>query len=260
MMRFFQSLLLAITFLISVGFSPFYQNKKSNVVDLRKFERSVHSQNGEDGVIRKIFDCIEAPTKYFVEFGASDGFFLSNTLLLREHGWKGLLLDSEFDNPGLNLHKEFITAENINQLFEKYEVPFEFDLLSIDIDFNDFHVWNALNEKYKPRVVVVEYNGNFSPTEDKVVKYNPKHRWDYTNYFGASIRAFYHLARKKGYSLVYAESWGVNLFFVRDDLIQNSPYKFLNVNNVDKLAVQMTWHRQDPYYRPYVSSLSLIRP
>ena len=55
-----------------------------------------------------------------------------------------------------NLHKEFVTAENINRIFEKYSVPFQFDLLSIDIDYNDFYLWNALDAKYTPFVVVID--------------------------------------------------------------------------------------------------------
>tara|TARA_Y100001935_G_C17281180_1_gene497571 strand:- start:1118 stop:1249 length:132 start_codon:yes stop_codon:yes gene_type:complete len=43
-------------------------------------------------------------------------------------------MDGGNENDAINLKKEFITAENINELFEKYNVPESFDLLSIDID------------------------------------------------------------------------------------------------------------------------------
>ena len=43
-------------------------------------------------------------------------------------------------------------------------------------------------------------------------------RWDGTNFFGASLSAFAALGRYCGYTLVYADQRGVNLFFVADEL------------------------------------------
>jgi hypothetical protein len=50
---------------------------------------------------------------------------------------------------------------NVNELFIKYGIKNEFDFLSIDIDSNDYWVWKALDNKYRPRVVSVEFNANF---------------------------------------------------------------------------------------------------
>lgn len=133
------------------------------------------------------------------------------------------------------MHKESITAENINDLFAKYDVPNEFDLLSIDLDFNDFYVWKALDNSYQPKVIVIEYNATHQANEDKVVHYDANGQWDRTNYFGASLLAMYNLGREKGYSLVYAENSGVNCFFVRDDILANINSQFLNVNDVQAL-------------------------
>jgi hypothetical protein len=77
-------------------------------------------------------------------------------------------------------------------------------------------------------VVVIEYNSTFPPPEDKVVVYDPNSKWDVDTYQGASIQAMYNLARTLGYSLVAAESFGYNLFFVRDDIEHN----FYGVNDV----------------------------
>ncbi len=234
-------------------------------IDLSRYEKSICSQNGEDGVIEAIFNIIGTSSKYYVEFGANDGEWISNTKYLRKKfGWNGLLLDCDFENPSINLHKEFITAQNINDLFEKYKIPEDFDLLSIDIDYNDFHVWQALEAKYRPRLVVIEYNATHLPWEDKVVKYDPSQQWDGSNYSGASILSFYKLARKKGYSLVYAESVGVNLFFIRDDVLEGQNYRFKNINEVEKIYRAPTYgqgpnggHPADPIERKYVES-SLI--
>ena len=133
-----------------------------------------------------------------IEFGAGDGVDASNTYFLRLQGWNCLLLDRLFEIPEYNLHKEFISKENINDLFYKYEVPFDLDLLSIDIDYNDFYVWMALDPKFEAKVVVIECNATHPPDEDKVVQYRRLYAWDGTNYFGASVQALYNLGKAKG--------------------------------------------------------------
>ena len=244
----------------------YFKASEPRSIDLSAFEETVYSQNGEDGVIRKIFKTIGTGSKFFVEFGGHDGRAMSNTRNLRKHHhWKGLLFDCEHENLKIHLHKELITADNINTVFEKYKVPHHLDLLSIDIDYNDFYVWKALDDKYRPRLVVIEYNASHLPTEDKVVEYNPAYFWDGSNYYGASILALYNLAREKGYSLIYAENRGVNLFFLRDDLIDERKLYFKDMNNVKNIYKFPSYnvgplggHPQDPFDRPYVSSNLLL--
>jgi|GEM_PF-1644716 len=234
-------------------------------IDLSSYETSLYSQNGEDGILSKLFQLIEPTTRYCVEFGADEGFINSNTYLLRKQGWNCLLLDRMHEDPNINLHKEFITAENVTALFDKYNVPHDLDLLSLDIDYNDFHVWKALDEKFKPAVVLIEYNATHLPLEDKVVKYLPYFCGDGTNYFGASILALYNLGRSKGYSLVYAEKAGVNLFFIRDDILEEKKLRFKDMNDVEKLYRFPTYgkgpnggHRKDPNNRAYLTSSDFL--
>jgi len=231
----------------------------SQEIDLSPYEASLYSQNGEDGVLSKIFEIIGASSKYCVEFGAYDGITGSNTCLLRKQGWDSLLLDRMFDIPKMNLHKEFITAENITTLFDKYKVPPNLDLVSIDIDYNDFYVWQALDPKYQPKVVVIEYNSAHLPDQDKVAKYMPYYCGDGTMYYGASILALFNLGRSKGYSLVYAEKAGVNLFFIRDDVLKEKNLQFKDMNNVEKLYQKPTAiHREDSKNRVFLSSDDLL--
>jgi len=120
-------------------------------------------------------------------------------------------------NPLADVKKEFITAENIESLFAKYQVPREFDLLSIDIDGNDFWVWQKIG--YRPRVVVIEYNAHFAPDLRRSIPYDPAFQWRGTDYFGASLLAMKELGQSKGYTLVHCERTGANAFFVATDTL-----------------------------------------
>ena len=89
-------------------------------LDLARFEKKIYSQNGEDGVLQKIFTLIGTTNKYYVEFGVEDGREC-NTRILRG-SWTGLLMDGGYEDLEINLHQEFITAENVVDLFKKYDV------------------------------------------------------------------------------------------------------------------------------------------
>ena len=200
----------------------------SDKIFLSQIERHEFSQFGEDGITEKIFETIGFTNKFYLDFG---GTATSNNseILHKKHGFTGVLWncdDTECDYT--KIHTESVNAENIISLCEKYEIPKEFDFLSIDIDGNDWYVFRTLCSVYKPRVVVIEYNASFPPPEDKVVVYDPNFSWKCDTYHGASMQAIYNLARSLGYSLVSAESTGYNLFFIRDDI----QYNFYGTNDV----------------------------
>ena len=132
-------------------------------------------------------------------------------------------------NYALDIKNEKVTAENIQQLLIKYDVPKRFDLLSIDIDFNDYWVWKAITN-YSARVVVIEFNSSIPPTESRVVPYDPNARWDGTNYFGASLLALTKLGLEKGYTLLGCDSNGVNAFFCQSDL-----HSEIKINGIQEL-------------------------
>ena len=200
---------------------------------LNRFEFQAFSQFGEDGIIEEIFRRIGTTNQYFVEFGVETGVETNTTYLLYK-GWKGLWLDGSDENintikqnfskafakGNLNAIQGFITAENIEQLFQKGNVPVEFDLLSIDIDRNDYYVWDAIRH-YQPRVVIIEYNSIFRPGCEFVVDYDANAMWDGTSNTSASLESLYQLGLKKGYKLVASTFSGVNAFFVREDLIKD---------------------------------------
>ncbi len=201
--------------------------------ELQAAERQVSSQNGEDGVLDLLFGALGTTNKFFVEFGCGNGAECNGAYLIQQ-GWTGLQMDGEYAsvNPRAVVHKEFITAENVNDIFRKHGVPDAFDLLSIDIDGNDFWVWRAIASR--PRVVLIEYNASVHPMERLTVPYDPALAWAGTDFFGASLRALKELGEQKGYVLVYCDRCGVNAFFVARDLL---PYGFepLSIEEIYKL-------------------------
>lgn len=190
--------------------------------DLESSASSHYSQGGEDGVLLRLFERIGTRNGRFVEFGAWDGLHLSNTANLRlNHGWSGLLMEASDRADGVLVQREYVDPGNVEALFDRYDVPRDFDLLSIDIDGHDYWVWNAINS-YTPRVVVVEYNIFFMPGSAKTIVYDADYRWDhkrYHRYHGASLAAFEKLGRRKGYVLAYTEPYCPNAIFVREDAL-----------------------------------------
>jgi hypothetical protein len=212
-------------------------------IDLAKYERTVYSQFGEDGVVEKIFEVIEPTHKYAVEFGASDGVTDNNMRrLVLEDGWGGLqiegnekyarqLAENYKDHPSVKTLQAWIYPGNIEIIFEENGVPRDFDYLVIDIDSNDYYVWRAIRD-FRPKVVQIEYNGAYPPPQLAVVDFHPLNYWDGTDYHGASIQSYYELGKKKGYELVYGNQAGNNLFFVDREYFglfgieNNSPERF----------------------------------
>jgi hypothetical protein len=198
---------------------------------LNQFEYQVFSQFGEDGIINEIFQRIGTTNRYFIEFGVENGTECNTTNLLHD-GWQGLWIEANANHYStivasfskaiqqqqLVVKNSFITSENIEELFKAGGALREPDLLSIDIDRNDYHVWRAI-DNFRPRVIVIEYNAIFRPGQHFVVEYDANATWDGSSYFGASLDAYYQLGLTKGYRLVGCSFSGVNAFFVREDLV-----------------------------------------
>jgi hypothetical protein len=197
---------------------------------LLRYGFKVYSQHDEDGIIQEIFRRIGASKRTFVEFGVETGIECNTVKLLIE-GWRGLWIEanaqagkaisSTFDtflkDRRLTLKQSLVTAENINTLINSADLDGEIDLLSIDIDFNDYWVWKAITA-VNPRVVAIEYNAGLRPPMSLTVPYQPNRAGDGTNFFGASLEALVRLGRVKGYRVVGCNISGSNAFFVREDL------------------------------------------
>jgi hypothetical protein len=199
----------------------------SRPLGLSPFELSFFSQNGEDGVLAEILRRIGAGGEFFVEVGASTNE--ANCLLLADvFGWSGIFLESDAEEldglvrkysgvPRVQAIHAHVTKTNFNSTLLKAGVTREFDVLSIDIDGNDYWLWDALTD-YSPRVVIIEYNPGIEPSREVVQPYRPERPWDGTSFYGASLGALRRLAAKRGYRLVHVELTGTNAFFIRRDL------------------------------------------
>ena len=196
-------------------------------------EFRVFSQWGEDGLIQYLLSRVPSPNKVFVEFGV-ENYIESNTRFLAINDrWSGLVMDGSAANVefirrdsiswacDVKSVTAFITRENINELLESNGIRGDIGLLSIDIDGNDYWVWEAI-ECISPRIVVCEYNSLFGLVARVTVPYDPafvRAKAHYSKvYYGASIAALEALGRSKGYTLVGGNSGGNNVFFVRNDL------------------------------------------
>jgi hypothetical protein len=217
--------------------------------NLRHFEKRVFSQNGEDGMLEEIFRRIGITNRVFVEFGVQDGIQCCTRNLLENFSWSGTWFECSAEHVAnakemfrefpITIVERFLTAEQIAAVFVDAGVNRECDLMVIDVDGNDYWMWNALAEQFRPRVVVVEYNGTFGPKEEWIMPYDPQHRYDMTAYFGASLTSFTSFASKHGYSLVGCDSEGVNAFFVRNDAAKGL---------FDGLDKAPAYHYVAPYY------------
>ncbi len=185
--------------------------------DLTSFEAQVFSENGEDGVLERLLQLVGETNRFCVELGVGDGKVCNTRRLVEQCGWQGVWIDAR-PQPDPRIRSAWVQADNVNCLLRESSVPQQFDVLSIDLDGNDYWVWESLH--YSPRIVVVEYNASVPPHECRAVPYDPEFRWDHrTDYFGAGLLAFERLGRRKGYALVHCEAKGVNAFFVAYSLV-----------------------------------------
>ena len=232
--------------------------KQADPKTLTAYGFTAFSQTDEDGILEEIYQRIGTTNKQFLEFGCGNGLENNSTYLLFT-GWQGLWMDGSRENievvrqkfptylaaGRLKAIETFITLENINGLIEQSGLDKNLDLLSIDIDGNDYWIWEII-DGVQPRVVVIEYNAIFRPPHKIVQEYNPAHRWRGTNYFGASLKALEELGERKGYRLVGCSFSGANAFFIRQDLIG------------DRFSAPFTaeHHYRAPRYDGFVRGLS----
>jgi hypothetical protein len=196
---------------------------KGEVRTFDKYRKDIRSQNGEDGVTLEILKRLKIDKGWFCEFGAWDGKHLSNSYFLISKGWKGVYIEGD-KNKYSELVKNvkgfkniiyhicvYVTAKGKNSLdniLANTSLPNDFEILSIDIDGDDYFVWKNL-KKYKPKIVIIEVNSGYSPNIEITSTKNNK---------GTSFFSMVQLGKRKGYLPVYHTG---NIFFVRKDYVNN---------------------------------------
>ena len=199
---------------------------------LKRAGFGVFSQFDEDGIIQFLINHVEIKNQTFIEFGV-EHYEESNTrFLLMNDNWQGLVMDGSEENVDyikndrvsrkydLQSYCEFITKDNINELIRRAGFDSDLGLLSVDIDGNDYWVWEAINS-IQPRIVVSEYNSvlGLDPVSIPYQADFFRTKAHYSNlYYGCSLSALTHLASKKGYVFVGSNLRGNNAFFIRKDL------------------------------------------
>lgn len=207
---------------------------RGDLPDIKEAEFKVFSQFGEDGILQYLIRKagIGPELHTFVEFGVETYEEANTRFLLINDNWSGLIIDGSPANiarvressiywrNGLTAIAAFIDADNINQLIGDNGFRGEIGLLSVDIDGNDYWVWDRL-DVVNPVIVVAEYNSVFGADHAITVPYDPgfvRSNAHYSHlYWGASLKALSMIADRKGYALVGCNSAGNNAFFVRRD-------------------------------------------
>lgn len=203
---------------------------------LHDVEFRCHSQNGEDGILLFLMSVIGTSSRRVVEICAGDGIECNAANLIINHGWQGLLFDGDADQvargqefyrtaPNTRMSppsfiNAWITAETIDALVIKHGFSGEVDLLSLDLDGNDYWILKALTSVQR-NVIVLEFNAGCGPVRSVSMSYREDYRLNLQQMpyrCGASLAAFTKLTKARGYRLVGVQSLGFNAFFVKNGL------------------------------------------
>ncbi len=177
---------------------------------LIEYARNVTSQHGENGIVEKVLEVIGNSDKWCVEFGSWDGRRCSNTFdLIDSKGYSAVLIEGDRRRFGdllntfednkkiipVNAFVGFNEDDNLDSILKDTNIPHDFDFLSIDIDGNDYHIWEAVRD-YKPKLVVIEFN----PTIPSSIEFVQPRDLSVTQ--GSSLLSMVKLGRQKGYELI----------------------------------------------------------
>ena len=209
------------------------------VEELRDAEFRVFSQFGDDGIVEWLVSRVGVPreAERFVEIGVEDYREANTRFLLVNRNWSGLIVDrgdahvravrasSLMWRHNVRPVSALVDRDNVNRLLAEHGFDRDLGLLSIDVDGNDYWIWEAVATE--PLLVVVEYNSLFGPARAVTIPYDAgfdRTRAHHSNlYFGASLGALALLAERKGYRLLGSNSAGNNAYFVRVDVRTDLP-------------------------------------
>jgi hypothetical protein len=221
--------------LLGRGLAETIKNKK-HINLLQDVEFKVFSQFGDDGIIQWLVHNLDVSATTFIEFGV-ENYRESNTrFLMMNDNWSGFVMDGMPSNVDqinkaeyfwryqLSTKAIFIDRENINELLREANFGRDIGLLHIDLDGNDYWIWEAITE-VSPDILILEYNSVFGVDRAITVPYDKT--FYRTNahssnlYFGASLKALYNLSKEKGYTFIGSNSAGNNAYFIKNDKVND---------------------------------------
>lgn len=226
--------------------------QKIHIINIVK----IYSQNGEDGILEQICKELNINTGILCEFGASDGVSSSNSLNLIKKGWKGMFIEGNINDYrklvetmksyNVTLINDYIQNESddkhsLNTYLKQHNFPLDFDMLSIDIDMNDYYVWKNLTD-FIPKIVIIETNSYRDPVYEEIPSSSPIFDDILSKWYpsrvrcGSSYMSIVKLGLSKGYIPI---SYTGNIIFIHRKYIQllkqfpykisDDPYDYLNL-------------------------------
>jgi hypothetical protein len=230
--------------------------KDLTLEELDDYGFGIFSQFNEDSIIQFLISKINF-NKTFIEIGTENYEEANTRFLLEKDNWSGLIIDSSQKNMdfvkkqnyfwrhNLLTHHAIIGKENINNILKNIKFAKNLGILSIDIDGNDYWVWDAIDE-ISPQLVIIEYNAKFGDEKSVTIKYDKNFKRSKVGLekliYGASLSALDKLGNKKGYSLICTNKNGNNAFFLNQ--------KYLN-NLIKPKSVKEVYKKS--YFREYLT-------
>jgi hypothetical protein len=203
--------------------------------DIKDAGFRVYSQFEEDGIILYVLSMIGFKTRRVVEMCCGDGTECMATNLILNHGFEGFLFDGSESKvcaakaffagkKDCLLYQPFvthawITAENVNDLNINAGCKGEIDLLSLDMDGNDYWIFKAL-DVVQPRLIIAECNNVIPTNRSLTIEYdpnftNPAPGGHFTAHAGMSALAMQKLCKQRGYRMIGAHRHGFNVLFLK---------------------------------------------
>ena len=200
-----------------------YEKINDNIYDLTTYYNNIYSQRGSDGILEKIMKELNINNGFFIEFGAWDGIYLSNTRILFNKGWSGCYIEGDsnkfkqlvknYENTNIICINEYIYPTNdegttLDDIYNKYIIDKEIELLSIDIDGRDYEIFENL--KIKPKIIIIEGGFSWHPCLRTKIPYDIA-----KDNLQQPLFITIKLGKSKGYQPIV---FNQDLFLLRDDL------------------------------------------
>lgn len=220
---------------------------QKHAIPLHQCGFKVFSQFEEDGLLLACIAALNLKSKVALEVGSNNCVNSNIANLILNHNWQGCFIDGDESNlnigrkfykkalgnwqPQPQFKKAFVTAENINTIIAEFNGNKQIDILSIDIDGNDYWVWKAINV-IKPSIVIIETHVEFG-LNNIIVPYDANYQYPgkHPHYHGASPVAMQRLGESKGYKLVGANALGFNQIYVLKSADTNNVLKEIQVED-----------------------------